>query len=535
MYADGELALRADEDVRAAALRLGRAHDKFVSSHVMASSVRPVVVGSWERCAAAGTSPDGRRLPSVRMDADELDDYRSRHPLATALPVFRALLGERASDDEHIFAVADAAGILLWVQGPAGTLDRAGRMNFVEGAEWSEASAGTNALGTALAVRRPVQIFAGEHYNSAVHPWSCSAVPIRDPDSGQVLGVVDITGGASIASPYALALVRATVRAVEAELALRMAAGDERARREYADRRLPGRGLVALVSPGGRLLAGTPGGRESFARAAADAEAPSSGTAGRRLIAETIGQAGHLLVHFPGTARPCADVSGVRLTALGRDRALVEIDGRTVRLRPRHSEIIVLLALALKGAGKAGGGLSGPRLAVELSAADIHPVTLRAEMSRLRALLGDELIGSRPYALLRPVTSDFAAVHDLLADGRVGEAVAAYPGPLLPDSEAPAIVDYRSMLEEQLRAEVLASTDARVLGRWVNAAWGANDAAAWRVLARQLPGGSPQRAAADARARALGSGDDVTTITRICRPGPRHGGPDATVGQPRRL
>ena len=235
-------------------------------------------------------------------------------------------------------------------RGTPGTLDRAGRMNFVEGAEWSESEAGTNALGTALAVRHPVQIFTGEHYNTVVHPWSCSAVPVRDPDSGQLLGIVDITGGASIASPYALALVRATVRAVEAELAIRMAAANERAWREYADRRVPGRSAVVLVSPGGRLLAGTPSGRECFARAVGDAEASSSGTAGRRVAAEAIGRAGHLMVYFSGIDRPCGDATGVRLTALGRDCALVEIDGRTLRLRPRHSEIVVLLALAARRA-----------------------------------------------------------------------------------------------------------------------------------------------------------------------------------------
>lgn len=431
----------------------------------MASFVRPVVAGSWERCAATGASVDGRRLAPVRMDADELDDYRSRHPLAVALPVLRELLGERAADDEHVFAVADAAGILLWVQGHAAMLDRAGRMNFVEGAEWSEAGAGTNALGTALAVRRPVQIFAAEHYNTVVHPWSCSAVPVRDPDSGLVIGIVDLTGGASIASPYALALVRAAVRAAEAELAI------------------------------------------------------------RHLDAEAIGRAGRLPVHFPGTARPRAAVAGVRLTALGRDRALVEIDGRTVWLRPRHSEIVVLLALA-------AGGLTGPRLAVELSDADVHPVTLRAEVSRLRALLGGGLLGSQPYALRRPVTSDFTDVLDLLAEGRVGEALAAYSGPLLPDSEAPAIVDYRATLEEQLRAEVLASGDAMVLRRWVSAAWGTDDVAAWQALAAQLPGGSPQRAAAETRARALGA--DVTRVTANVPAQSPPWRPDATVGQPRR-
>jgi hypothetical protein len=70
------------------------------------------------------------------------------------------------------------------------------------------------------------------------------------------------------------------------------------------------------------------------------------------------------------------------------------------------------------------------------------------------------------------------------------------------------------MLEQQLRAEVLASGDAMLLRRWVKAAWGADDAAAWQALARQLPGGSPQRAAAAARARALGGDNDVTTSTK---------------------
>ena len=86
-----------------------------------------------------------------------------------------------------------------------------------------------------------------------------------------MLGIVDITGSANIASPYALALVRATARAAEAELAIRVAAADDQARRRYADRHVPERCAVALVSPGGRLLAATAAGRDCFAAEAADA------------------------------------------------------------------------------------------------------------------------------------------------------------------------------------------------------------------------------------------------------------------------
>jgi len=63
-----------------------------------------------------------------------------------------------------------------------------------------------------------VQIFGPEHLLRPVTPWSCSAAPIREPDTGAILGVLDLTGGPEVAGPQTLALVRATVAAVEAEL-----------------------------------------------------------------------------------------------------------------------------------------------------------------------------------------------------------------------------------------------------------------------------------------------------------------------------
>jgi hypothetical protein len=88
---------------------------------------------------------------------------------------------------------------------------------------------------------------------------------------------------------------------------------------------------------------------------------------------------------------------------------------------------------------------------------------VRAEMSRLRALVGPGLLGSLPYRLRRLVRPDFLVVRDLLAEGRLREAVAAYPGPLLPASEAPTVVEYRRMLEQQLRGALLASGDPVLL------------------------------------------------------------------------
>ena len=67
-------------------------------------------------------------------------------------------------------------------------------MGFVEGGVWREDCAGTNALGTALATDQPMQVVGTEHYARKVQPWNCAAVPVHAP-SGQVLGVLDVTGG----------------------------------------------------------------------------------------------------------------------------------------------------------------------------------------------------------------------------------------------------------------------------------------------------------------------------------------------------
>jgi hypothetical protein len=279
---------------------------------------------------------------------------------------------------------------------------------------------------------RPVQIVTGEHYSAAAHAWSCAAAPVRDPATGRVLGVIDLSGGATNATPPALAAVRGAALVAEAELA-----------------RTP-----AIVS------------------------------------------------------RPYVP-QAVRLRVLGRDCALLEHAGRTRRLSPRHSEIVLALALT-------PGGVTGDRLAVDLSEREVPLSTLRAELTRLRAALGADLVGSRPYALLQPVRTDYAEVSELLAEGRVREALARYPGPLLPRSEAPVVVEYRRCLEQQLCGAVLGSGDTTLLRRWVSVGWGADDPPAWAALARSLPGGSPQRAAAAARARSLDR--DLAFVPQVRRP-----------------
>ncbi|HTJ71113.1 MAG TPA: GAF domain-containing protein [Actinospica sp.] len=390
---------------------------------------RPLVANSWRRSAEANAPRDASRLPPVLLDRADLLDYREGHVLARLLPLIDDLLGAECGDVSAVYTLADARGTLLWVRGDPATRRRAERINFVEGAGWSETQAGTNALGTVLAVREPLWIAGSEHFHPLVRAWTCVAAPIRDPGTGRILGVVDVTGGPAVAGPHALALLRATARAAE----------------------------ITLSDGPGAAPAGPP---------------------------------------------------PARLRVLGTHHATLEFDGRESVLRPRHGEILLQLALA-------PDGLTGPQLAVGLSEDEVTPVTLRAEISRLRSMLGTDMIGSNPYRLRVPVRTDVGDVLDLLARGRVAEAVAAYPGPPLPCSDAPAVVDLRQSLARRIRTEVLRSADAEVLHRWVSGASGIDDAAAWRALADLLPGGSARRSRAAAQARALREGNGTATLPSL--------------------
>lgn len=216
------IAVRPGDDLAVLAERTSSAHQLFVESERDGSdtdAVRSVVRESWLRSRGSGVSPDVVD-DAVALDGSALEQYRATHVLSAIRPVVRQLLVEDAADTGLLVAISDARGRLLWVEGDAAAKDRALRMNFVEGADWSEGRVGTNAPGTALALDHGVQIFAAEHFNRAVHEWSCSAAPIHDPTTGRTIGALDITGGPRVAVPEALALVRATVAAAEAELRL---------------------------------------------------------------------------------------------------------------------------------------------------------------------------------------------------------------------------------------------------------------------------------------------------------------------------
>lgn len=406
--------------------------------------VRKIIEESWQRSLRLQADPDVP--PSVlTLDGDALKEHRRGHPLASIMPVIQKLLIQPSSNQGLLVAVGDELGRLLWVDGDVALRRRAEHMMFVEGADWSEASVGTSAPGTALALGRSIQVTGAEHFNRAVHPWSCTAVPFHDPDTGVVLGVLDITGTEMAVAPHTLALVEATVAAAQAQLRV------ERLQLAAATRN-----------------------RLAVRRAPATAE-------------------GHKTVHRTGN-RAGSSAQGLyrnSLQLLGRDHALLSIDGKTVSLSPRHSEMLALLSTH-------PNGLSAEELC-SLLFGDVPAMTLRAEMVRLRKVLQQfnpvVVPESRPYRLTVDVLPDAGQVLSCLQRGAHRLALEIYRGPVLPHSEAPGVVRLRSRVSTLLREALLTDGSADALLQYAELPEAADDIAVRIAALKLLPPRSPKRTA----------------------------------------
>jgi signal transduction histidine kinase len=242
------------------ARELHRIWDDYVSQGHL-DQVRRPIADSWRRSRLAGIDPSSTRAPTTFEDQRDVRERWESHPLQAAAPLIRRWLGRFGDESDNLIVVSDAQGLLLWLEGDARVRSAAAdAMNFVEGALWSEAGAGTNAIGTALAADHGVQVHAAEHFSEVVHGWTCSAAPVHDPEDGRLLGVIDLTGLAATADPRNIAAVQAAARAVEADLRVRAQERDAQLRLHYLERTASVPGKLALVRPSGRVIADHPDG-----------------------------------------------------------------------------------------------------------------------------------------------------------------------------------------------------------------------------------------------------------------------------------
>lgn len=368
-----------------------------------------------------GAGVDRFEHPPVVVGRAEAARVFARHRLAPLRGVVDSVLVDVARYARQVVTIADADGLILWTGGHTETLQAAEAIHLQPGVSWSENTAGTNALGTALVLNHPLQIFAAEHFKQSMHGWSSAAAPIRDPDGGGLVGALMLSGPFKAAHLHGFSLVVAVGRIIEAHLEHELAQRDERLKVSYLEHLLRGcADASAVVNSRGRVLLSSPqgwlGGR---LRLSADDGVPLAPPK-EDVTFEPFGDGSGFLVLRRSAIGRGSSRPSIRLEALGRERACVTLNGWMTELSRRHSEILVILAAH-------PAGLSEQELASALYGNPIKGVTIRAEISRLHKLLGP-IIKTRPYRIAAEVHADFLEA----GDDRSGE--------LLPGSTAPGVL-----------------------------------------------------------------------------------------------
>jgi hypothetical protein len=365
-----------------------------------------------------GVDPD-RDHRSGLLPLDEVERRREASPLRHVLPVLREGLLSVADTAHHIMVVADEESRILWREGCVPVLRKADGLGLEPGADWREDVVGTNGVGTAAVVRRPVHVFASEHFVRSQATWTCAGAPVTDPRDGRLLGVVDVSGPLETVHPATLAWVDSVAKLAEAKLRELHLASLERLRAVAAPvlARLGGRAAVVDQDGWTAAVAGMP----YTPRIAL----PKSLSPGRRWL-PAIGLCSLEPLAGGWLVRPAEDAAphrGARIVLdLTRPRRWsVTVAGSagtwSHELSPRHAELLYLLALHRAGRRAAG-------LAEDVFGDPARTVTVRAEMSRVRRYLG-AFLDHRPYRF-----SEDAEIEVLLPDD---------PRDLLPHSTAPAV------------------------------------------------------------------------------------------------
>jgi transcriptional regulator of acetoin/glycerol metabolism len=174
----------------------------------------PPIAESWTRCLAAGLDP---RKPPPRTVVDDatLREARQRRDLLRRLALCEMdNLYHQIAGSNFMIAFAAPDGILLDAITDQSFSAMAGASSIRPGTLWTEASCGTNALGTVVQTGKPIMVHGAEHFFTQFSALTCTAAPVFDAD-GALAGVLDASSDCSSRQQHTRALVSMSATQIE--------------------------------------------------------------------------------------------------------------------------------------------------------------------------------------------------------------------------------------------------------------------------------------------------------------------------------
>ncbi len=184
--------------------------------------IAPWIERSWQRCLSLGLQAhqpvafDVLSPQQMRRTAEA-----NQRLVQTAKPILEGL-GRAIVNTRYFAILTNSEGVVVDVSGAIDRSDRRADAITRIGADLSERSVGTTAIGAALAERQPIWLHRGEHFFASTSVYSCAGAPLFGPD-GQCVGMLDLTGIDTVERPELKHLVTQSASKIENALVLRQA------------------------------------------------------------------------------------------------------------------------------------------------------------------------------------------------------------------------------------------------------------------------------------------------------------------------
>jgi transcriptional regulator of acetoin/glycerol metabolism len=175
-------------------------------------AVPHVVAASWLRSRTAGVDAE----TSQAFYHSDLDT--SSRLVRCSRPIIDRLSEETANIALSIALTDGKARVLTRVDNSRSIGLLLDEVSFAPGFDYAEGGMGTNGVGTVFESGQPIQIVGPEHFHERLQPFACSGTPIRDPLSGRIEGVLDISCLTEHSSPLMHSLVRSAAHDIEHNL-----------------------------------------------------------------------------------------------------------------------------------------------------------------------------------------------------------------------------------------------------------------------------------------------------------------------------
>ncbi|CAN5276928.1 helix-turn-helix domain-containing protein [soil metagenome] len=236
-------------EVAARRARIASARAEFLRFGSAATeSVPDIVAASWQRSFSAGVDAatsqalyhddldvSGRLVRCSDPVIARLGDDMAQMPLSIVLTDHRARILSRSETDRTIGALLD-------------------KVSLAPGFNYAETSVGTNGIGTVFESGQPLYIVGPEHFHEQLQPFACAGSPIRDPLTGRVEGVLDISCLSEHSSPLMHSLVRSAAHDIEHNLLVDRSQCQQALFETFV--RLDARSRGAVMAIGGTVVMG---------------------------------------------------------------------------------------------------------------------------------------------------------------------------------------------------------------------------------------------------------------------------------------